>query len=239
MNLRAEVLLLLLLPAGCSAYRVSIQGVDFDRMAESAGRDDDSSPETRSDRHNDRGVIRERTGDLRGALTEYREALRLCPGHARTWINLGNAWVKLGNPPEAIAAYRRALELEPDHPHALNNLACVILDSGGNPGEALALLERALAADPDNRRLYLDSLGWARFLAGDPEAAETTLREALDSTPEEFRLLRAETLYHLGRVREAGGAPKEAQKLYRDALELAPPESLEREILRSLEPPAP
>lgn len=235
MKPRAALLVLFLLPAGCSAYRVNIQGLDFDRIAESAGRDDDSSPETRSDRHNDRGVILERTGDLRGALAEYREAIRLRPGRARAWINLGNIWVKLANPPEAIAAYRRALELEPDHPHALNNLACVILDSGGNPAEALALLERALAADPDNRRLYLDSLGWAQFLAGDPLAAEVTLREALTAAPPEFRRLRAETLYHLGRVREASGDPEAARKLYREALELSPPERLEREILRRRE----
>ncbi len=239
MKPRAVWIVLLLLPGGCSTYRVNIQGLDFDRIAESVGRDDDSSPETRSDRHNDRGVILERTGDLRGALAEYREAIRLSPGHARAWINLGNTWVKLGNPPEAIAAYRRALELEPDHPHALNNLACVILDSGGNPGEALSLLERALAADSDNRRLYLDSLGWAQFLAGDPPTAEITLWEALAAAPPEFRRLRAETLYHLGRVRETSGDQDAAEKFYREALELAPPESLEREILRRLGPPVP
>src|SRR5581483_6754722 len=48
--------------------------------------------------------------------------------------HLGNALRKLGRPGEAEACHRRALELRPDYPEALNNLGAVLGERGDLPG---------------------------------------------------------------------------------------------------------
>ena len=49
---------------------------------------------------------------------------------------------------EAIACYRRALEVKPDHVEAHNNLGIVLKDQG-KLDEAIACFRRALELKPD------------------------------------------------------------------------------------------
>jgi len=226
---------LLLLASGCSSYRVNVLGVDVDQAAELlAPRRETLDPETEAARHNDRGVALERGGDLRGALDEYREAVRLRPDYVLPLVNMGNVWVKLNHLPNAEEAYRRALAADPGDAAALNNLSWVVLRMGGDPGEAVELTERALKTDPEPRFAYLDTLGWALYRAGDRERARAVLEEALDLPPADAPDARAETRYHLGMVLEAGGDFRGAREEYRRALDLRPPSALARELRRRL-----
>lgn len=224
--------------AGCADYAITVQGVPLDRWSEAvspAGADGGSGREAA--RRNDRGVLLEREGDLEGALRQYRLALESDPAFVTAWINAGNAYLKLTNPPEAVRCYRRALELDPDNPRALNNLAWVQLgrkdDPAGAPGripEAIALLERAIAADPDRRYLYLDSLGWALYLDGKTSEAIAVLSEALEKTPSGEDYLLAETHFHLGVVRKDRGERAEAIAHFQESLKRAPGTERKREI---------
>jgi serine/threonine-protein kinase len=60
---------------------------------------------------------------------------------------LGNTYLAIGNAPQALAHYQRALEIEPDDTEALNNMAWILATwpdpSIRNGVKAVALAERA------------------------------------------------------------------------------------------------
>jgi tetratricopeptide (TPR) repeat protein len=65
----------------------------------------------------------------------------------------------------ANAAYELALEYDPEHAWACNNLGYALADQGVEIERASALLERAHAALPDQAAVT-DSLGWLRYKQG-------------------------------------------------------------------------
>jgi tetratricopeptide (TPR) repeat protein len=66
----------------------------------------------------------------------------------RMYSNLGAVLDKLGETEQAVAAYRRALDLEPDNPWPLNNLG-VLYRNAGRAGAAIEAFEQVLALKPD------------------------------------------------------------------------------------------
>lgn len=236
--MRGTSLLFALLLSGCADYAVTVQGVPLDRLAGAAAeRTPAEAGESAAAPLNDAGVLREREGDLAGALRCYRLALEKDPAFVTAWVNAGNVQLKLGDLPEAERCYRTALELDPDNPRGLNNLAWLHLSRKERIQEAASLLERALAADPEHRWLYLDSLGWARHLEGKDEAAIEALAEAIALTPDGEDGLLAEAHYHLGLIRQERGENADAAEHLRAALERSPDAAREaeiRELLRQI-----
>lgn len=70
-----------------------------------------------------------------------------------------------GHDERAIALYRIALEIDPDHAMCLNNLGYRFLERGERLGEAERLIARAFALDPEQASIT-DSLGWVRYKRG-------------------------------------------------------------------------
>ncbi len=65
-------------------------------------------------------------GDTESAKNHLIEVLRLNPGDAWSWVVLGNIYAKDANEwPTAEKFLRRALEIAPDDPWALNGLATI------------------------------------------------------------------------------------------------------------------
>ena len=184
--------------------------------------------------HNDLGVLFEREGNLKEALKQYRLAREIDPGLVVASINAGNVWIKLDNLQQAVSCYRFALEREPDHPRALNNLAWVYILMGEQLDEAVSLLKKAIASDPDHRYRYLDSLGWAYYLKGETETGLKTLLSALEETPGEETHLLAETHYHLGRIYHSRDNYEQAGLHFAKSLELNPSPQREDEINKLL-----
>ncbi len=58
-------------------------------------------------------------GELKAALEDCNEALRLKPNSPSALDHRGLAYLKLGQPDEAIVDYDEALKLNPDSPEAL------------------------------------------------------------------------------------------------------------------------
>jgi TolB-like protein/DNA-binding winged helix-turn-helix (wHTH) protein len=81
------------------------------------------------------------TGRLREAIAAGRKATALDPLSAPGWGNLGMYLAAYGDHPAAERALRRALELAPDSPFAINALATLRLLQG-RPEEALQLFQR-------------------------------------------------------------------------------------------------
>ena len=70
-----------------------------------------------------RAFIARRDGSDEEAIALYREAAAKCPEVAAIWNNLGTLLAMRGERAEAIAAYRRALEAQPNEPNSLEGLA--------------------------------------------------------------------------------------------------------------------
>lgn len=95
------------------------------------------------------------------------------------WFQRGAILERFARRPEAKAAFRRALEVEPGHAPTLNYLGYMLVEDGGPMDEAIGLIEKALVADPDNGS-YLDSLGWAYYKQGKVVEARKHLQRAAD-----------------------------------------------------------
>ncbi len=104
-------------------------------------------------------------GRHREAIPLLEEASQAEPHNPMIWTNLGAA--HLGNPvlatPEqqtrAIAAFERALMLDPTAPHVHYNLGLIFLDRGEQDA-ALAAFRRALQVNPFDR----DAANYVRLL---------------------------------------------------------------------------
>lgn len=82
------------------------------------------------------------------ALDAARKALALDPELADAYVELGDAlWTLQGDSDEWLAAYLKALELEPSNDKALNNLG-TLLFFRGRQAEALEWLERGARISP-------------------------------------------------------------------------------------------
>jgi tetratricopeptide (TPR) repeat protein len=83
-----------------------------------------------------------------------KSALAANPRDARAAYYLGNVFASLHRGDEALAAWKKAVELEPSNIIARRNLARALWFVAGKKDEALAEYERAIAAAPDDYRLY-------------------------------------------------------------------------------------
>lgn len=70
------------------------------------------------------------SGQLKDALRCYRAATELASERALPHVALGGTLLRLNQPREALAAYERALELEPDQVEALTGRAAALLAAG-------------------------------------------------------------------------------------------------------------
>ena len=64
-------------------------------------------------------------GDMRGAVQSYLQSIKLEPGSAEVFMNLGHAYLKLEKDPEAIKAFQQSVKLNPDVAEAQYGLGFV------------------------------------------------------------------------------------------------------------------
>ena len=138
-------------------------------------------------RPDDFGVLAD-IGRCLSGLGRYREAeemlRRALEGldTAPTRYELGLALDGAGRASEAIAEYRRALDRNPNHLQALNNLG-VALANQGRMDEAARHFERLIAVDPGDADAHAN-LGHALAAAGEREPAARAFRRALRLDPD-------------------------------------------------------
>src|SRR6185369_13949344 len=98
------------------------------------------------------------------------------------YVNLGKALAEQGHVKEAIAYYRQAIALKPDHAQVRNNLG-VALMSQGNLEQAIESFADALARMPGLAEAH-NNLGIALFAMGRNDAALQSHRRALAAKPD-------------------------------------------------------
>ncbi|MBI4720339.1 MAG: tetratricopeptide repeat protein, partial [Chitinivibrionia bacterium] len=83
----------------------------------------------------------------------FAKTVEASGGSARAHLNLGNAHRRNGRAQEAIAEYKKALEILPGYLEAMSNLAGMYRQQG-RIDEAAELLARAIAKYPENAELH-------------------------------------------------------------------------------------
>lgn len=133
-----------------------------------------------------RGVGDLPTGDLPGSaaapgLSQLVATTRDRPRDPQAWVALGRAYDAAGDLAEAVAAYDRALALQPGADD-VQLLRAAVLVRGGSVGEALPVLVELAARHPDDPDTLL-VLGNVQDILNRPEA-EVTLRRFLELAPD-------------------------------------------------------
>jgi len=95
------------------------------------------------------GIARQKRGDQAGAEREFREALRLDPGHSVAAMNLAATVSLQGRNDEAEKILAGLIASYPDNPDLHANLAVVYLRMG-RPERAGPLVDTALRLQPDH-----------------------------------------------------------------------------------------
>lgn len=120
-----------------------------------------------------------------GRLNEARAAcetlVRLQPREANYRVNFGTILLRLKEYPKAVEELTGALELNPDQPQALNNLARYYLGAGREVAEALRLAQRLVKLQPTAANF--DLLGWAFYANGQVQEARSAAAEAVQREP--------------------------------------------------------
>jgi len=127
--------------------------------------------------HYSQGVGLLSSGDLVGAITEFRLALRLRPDMAQARFSLATALYQSGDVERAIVAYRAVLRLQPDLAHAHLHLGLALLVTHDWAG-ARTELQTAVTLMPDSALAHYN-LGLVRDKLGDRLGAIQSYREAL------------------------------------------------------------
>jgi len=149
------------------------------------------------------------TDMVKKAVDQYQKITQTDPKDIDSWIMLGRLQKALMNSTEAMAAYKKALDLDANNLDAMTGLATVYADLGDNKAAA-ELLRKVAEKDPNPRSLT--SLAGIYEQLKDYSLAAEMLRRALDQQPgnSELRAALAEDLLFSNQL-------DDALKLYQEA----------------------
>ena len=173
--------------------------------------------------HGDVPLVHVSGGDLYRQLERYDDAaaaydravaLYEARGDEQWFVHYarGISHERLDNWEQAEADFRKALELNPEHPQVLNYLGYSMVEKRINLDEALDMIERAVAARPDSGYI-VDSLGWVLYRLGRYEEAVEHMERAAELEPVD-----PVVNDHLGDVLWAVGRFQEAEFQWHRAL---------------------
>ncbi len=156
------------------------------------------------------------------ALVAHQEAIQREP-RATRFNGLGNVYYQQGRHEEAIAAYRRAIELDPEFAYPHNGLGNVYYQQGRHE-EAIAAFERAIELDPKDAG-YHNNLGNVYGDLGRHDEAIAAYRRAIALDPDY-----AHPHNNLGNCYLQLGRLEKAQSEFQDRVRLSPDDALSAEV---------
>lgn len=139
------------------------------------------------------GILLGLKGHYEEAAEQFRQAIKLDPGNAKAYNNLGITFFKMGKFEESRDYFLEALDLQPDNIFAHNNLGLTYLKLGNND-KAEEQFKRTLFKDPYDLSAHF-FLGYLYYQKGEFSRAERYYSDAnnIDSTLPQVN-------YALGRV---------------------------------------
>jgi tetratricopeptide (TPR) repeat protein len=167
------------------------------------------------------GQVQAASGSVDAAIATYQNSLKDNPRQPSLYILTGGLYESRKDWDHARQMYQKALEISPENPLASNNLAYVILRTGGNVDVALSLAQTARRGMPDSPNAA-DTLGWIFYQKGAYKSAIDLFQEALklgekNKSPED-----ATVHYHLGLAYERTDQPKLARQHLQRVLKIDP-----------------
>lgn len=161
------------------------------------------------------GIDLRRQGEYDAALEQFLLALDLDPNNLAVATEAAYTLAEQGNYLSAEAWYIGIVQLAPDDPVYLEQLAAFYLQYRFRVNEAaLPTVERLIELAPERPRAY-DLLGQTHYQAGRYAAAENALRQALERDPDYIP-----ALYHLGQVLTQRNRSTEAQTYFTRVIDL-------------------
>ena len=123
------------------------------------------------------------TEDQKAARKALRKLAPTLPDDAQMQTTLGLTYMALEQPRDAVRAYKRAIELDPNDPLPRFRLGSLQSDMGLLP-HAEENLRVAVAAEPDNVE-YQEALGFTYYKANKSELAMAALEAAAEKGSED------------------------------------------------------
>jgi len=167
------------------------------------------------------GQAQVNSGAVDEALATYNRALIDNPKEAAFDILIGGLYENKHELEKAKSAYQAALQLKPDDPSASNNLAYVLLETGGNPDMALHYAQTARRALPQSSNVA-DTLGWAFYQKGVYQSAIDLFQEAIKLSAKNKEPDSATYHYHLGLAYAKAAQPALAKQHLERVLKIDP-----------------
>jgi Flp pilus assembly protein TadD len=175
--------------------------------------------------HRVQGQIYSQQEKHKEAIAEFLEAIKLMPGNSDLYEELGGEYRKTSDLELAQQAYAKELELSPNNPIAMYNLAKIDIETNRG-ADGLTLLRKVTAnyANVPATHFYL---GLGEFEAGNTNEALAALEKARSMNPEpqlapriEYELSRV--YRKLGRIDDANRAVREYTRLREQNAKLNP-----------------
>lgn len=99
--------------------------------------------------HFNLGWALDKKGDIKNAMLQYKEAIRLDPGKTEAQYNLAMAYHLSGDLASAIRYYNDALRMNPNYENAHYNLASAYQETGDTP-DAIAHYNEVIRLNPNS-----------------------------------------------------------------------------------------
>jgi|GEM_PF-3343099 len=152
---------------------------------------------------------------LEGSFRQHQAEVAADPDDAVALFNLGYCLSEMGQPLDAISAYRKAISQGLNHGALYSNLgAC--LHKTGQLDAAIREYKNALILAPDDNDIH-NGLGMVLAERGDSQEALSEYRKAVSIDPEDH-----EALTNIGNLLADEGRLQESSRYYRKALQVSP-----------------
>jgi tetratricopeptide (TPR) repeat protein len=167
------------------------------------------------------GRVQSTAGDTDAALETYNNGLKDNPKEASLYILLGGIYENKHDLEKAKSAYQTALQIKRDDPVASNNLAYLLLQTGGNADLALHLAQTARRGLPELSNVA-DTLGEAFYQKAVYQSAISMFQEAIKLAAKNKEAESAVYHYHLGLAYAKAAQPALAKQHLERVLKLDP-----------------
>ena len=167
------------------------------------------------------------------AIATYQQAVKDNPREPNFYILMGELYETKQDWNRAKEAYQKALEIKPENPLASNNLAYVMLQSGGKVDVALSFAQTARRGMPDSPNAA-DTLGWVLYQKGAYQSAVDLFKESLKLAEKSKSPDDPSVHYHLGLAYAKTGQDALARQHLERVLKLNPNYSDADEVRKQL-----